>query len=233
MEGLAQCERRVVGIENSGNTCYCNAVLQVLFSARQFCLWFLHNDANRRFSPDLRSRFRGRLCAAWVKLLRQVYGQLAAARSPPRLNCSSLLSILRAEHPEFAINRQNDAHEFLRTFLDGLSADCNRISRPARRIQLEDRPGEQLQRGSDRFWKASLADEQSVVTDLFAGQHATIITCKTCKNVRHRFDNFLDLPVEFSQQEARGAETLEKMIVKSYSGAGVSLSVFPSCCCSI
>lgn len=215
MNALCLEERRPIGIENNGNTCYCNAVLQILFAAKKFCLWFLQRETRRLWSNP-RSRFKGQLCLAWVKVLRLAYAPISEGRSPRPLNCSTLLSLLRAEHPEFAVNRQNDAHEFLRNFLDGLSSDCNRVVKPRPRENLDDRPGEHVRDSSERFWQASLGDEQSIVTDLFAGQQGTRITCGTCKNVRHRFDPFLDLPVEFEDSEDSSCGALEEMIKRSY-----------------
>ncbi|KAL8275377.1 hypothetical protein Esti_000699 [Eimeria stiedai] len=208
-------ERQPVGIENSGNTCYCNAVLQVLFSATKFCSWFLEADSSR-LHANPRSRFKGQLCVAWMKVLRQAYAQYPEGKSPRALNCSHLLSLLRNEYPQFELNRQNDAHEFLRNFLDGLSSECNWVVRPRPREDLDDRPGEHVEDSSERFWQASLGDEQSVVTDMFAGQQATRITCGTCKSVRHRFDSFLDVSVEFDAKESSTTGSLTEMLMKSF-----------------
>ncbi|KAL8441121.1 hypothetical protein Emag_007457 [Eimeria magna] len=208
-------ERQPVGIENSGNTCYCNAVLQVLFAATKFCSWFLEADS-RRLHANPRSRFKGQLCVSWMKVLRQAYAHYPEGKSPRPLNCSHLLSLLRSEYPQFELDRQNDAHEFLRNFLDGLSSDCNRVVRPRPREDLDDRPGEHVEDSSERFWQASLGDEQSVVTDMFAGQQATRITCGTCKSVRHRFDSFLDVSVEFDAKETSTSGCLTDMLMKSF-----------------
>ncbi|KAL8431990.1 hypothetical protein ACSSS7_004953 [Eimeria intestinalis] len=206
-------ERQPVGIENSGNTCYCNAVLQVLFSASKFCTWFLEADS-KRLHPNPKSRFKGQLCVSWVRVLRQAYAHYPEGRVPRSLNCSQLLSLLCSEYPQFAFNRQNDAHEFLRNFLDGLSSECNRVVKPRPREDLDDRPGENVEESSERFWQASMGEEQSVVTDMFAGQQATRITCGTCMSVRHRFDSFLDVSVEFDANSTSGV--LTDMLTKSF-----------------
>ncbi|XP_026192160.1 probable ubiquitin carboxyl-terminal hydrolase 4 [Cyclospora cayetanensis] len=208
-------ERGAVGLVNIGNTCYCNAVMQVLFSAKAFCLWFLQGDI-RRLASNPRSRFHGRLCHAWVKVLQEVYEQPLKPKNPQPLNCKALLNVMRSEHPVFSINKQCDSHEFLRAFLDGISADCNRVIKPRKRVELDDRQGESMRSCSERFWQAALRDEQSVVTDMFGGQHATKITCLRCSNVRYRFDSFLDMPVEFSSQEDSTRESLEDMIENCY-----------------
>lgn len=224
MYGLSMADRRPVGIENSGNTCYCNAVVQILFTAEKFCMWFLQADA-RRLQPNPRSRFKGHLFTAWVKLLRQAFSRVPGGKPARPLNCTHLLALLRSQHPQFEINRQHDAHEFLRTLLDGLSADCNRIIKPRPRENLDDRRDESVEDSSERFWQSSLGEEQSLITDMFMGQQATRITCGTCRNVRHRFDPFLDLSIELDTPRASPFVTLDEILTASYVKGAVSSSL--------
>ncbi|PFH35881.1 ubiquitin carboxyl-terminal hydrolase [Besnoitia besnoiti] len=224
--------RALVGLRNFGNTCYCNAPLQVLLSCEAFCLYFL-TRLNPRKDVNPLSRYRGRLLEAWLTLLRQIYGDCAGAEpaapkspdgekghghslsaassssptssrysrhlsqrsaynsssqdsgsgsgsptsAPSRLladgveaggvgggrtsssssssssraalfgghgsastsspaltagasrSCQRLLELVRHQHAQFAEFQQCDAHEFLRTFLDDLSMECNRAGR--------------------------------------------------------------------------------------------------------
>ncbi|PHJ21859.1 ubiquitin carboxyl-terminal hydrolase, partial [Cystoisospora suis] len=317
--------RCLVGLRNFGNTCYCNAPLQILFSCERFCRYFLLG-----FNPETdinpHSSYQSLLVEAWISLLKHVYSQTAGerdvsdlygrlrgrneerepyhpsagssssrglstsvSRGRPSLtvvssssssslssainhSCLRLLNLIRKKHSQFAEYQQCDAHEFLRTLLDGLSMETNRAGRIAsrkgeRRRSLlrkksitssssslcrkkeeergrvkedratllgrrqrdhrfypdrseedeeeeeedEDEEEEERMKGgviddvkgenpcitSERFWKASLSKEASIVTDLFAGQLVTRIDCEACMQRRHRFDSFLDLSLEF------------------------------------
>lgn len=314
--------RCLVGLRNFGNTCYCNAPLQILFSCERFCRYFLL-AFNPQTDINPHSSYQSLLVEAWISLLKHVYSQTpgerdvsdlygrlrgrneerepyrpsagsssssslstSVSRGRPSLtvvssssslssainhSCLKLLNLIRKKHLQFAEYQQCDAHEFLRTLLDGLSMETNRAGRivarkGGRRRSLlrkksvtssssslcrnkgeerggvllggrqrdhrlyhdrsdgeeeddedeeqeeddDDEEGERVNGGviddvkgespsitSERFWKASLLKEASIVTDLFAGQLVTRIDCEACMQRRHRFDSFLDLSLEF------------------------------------
>ncbi|KAK3545943.1 hypothetical protein QTP70_016953, partial [Hemibagrus guttatus] len=169
------------GLPNFGNTCYVNASLQCLFTAEAFCeqLCCLLDNSNQNIEDTFLR------CFAELSRLRK--------GSEPRYDVESLLQALiysAAEiNPEFTINNQNDAHEFL----------CHCLT------QMEES-------GRWQGWQED-AYPRCPVKNNFVFQMRNIITCSSCgsqhKNKVDLF-NHISLPLVYNSVEQCLYDTVNK-----------------------
>eukprot|EP00854_Cymbomonas_tetramitiformis_P002649 gene2649-3416_t len=185
-DNLDQCPQAEVLLQNLGNTCYLNSILQCLVHTPELAQSFLDNGA----CDTGRSLFRSRSIArAFGEVVKQLLGPGAATTYSPRefLNCISTWD--RA----FSGGRQHDSQEFLHSLLDALQTECNRVKGKAKYKELKGKGTEEQQ--ADEAWAYAKSWFDSCINDIFGGQLQSTVVCQKCKNVTHCFDPFLDLSI--------------------------------------
>lgn len=90
--------------------------------------------------------------------------------------------------------RQHDSQEFLRTMLDGLSEDLNRITEK-KKWNITDEEVDALSDFDKAIvsWNLARSNNDSVITDIFAGQLQSTVTCHGCSHSSVTFEIFMDL----------------------------------------
>ncbi|XP_055010305.1 putative ubiquitin carboxyl-terminal hydrolase 50 [Boleophthalmus pectinirostris] len=162
----------VCGLDNSGNSCYLNAVFQCLCSTVPLVEYLLQPDTRKQIS-----RCKCRVAEVFVRLLEQMWlGR--AARCAPLEARSVLCSVL----PQFNNHLQQDAQELLMYCINALHDDLKKVSR------------HQLGREQRR---AGLRSDSTVVSRLFEGRLSGVTLCLHCDHQAHSAQPFtiLSLPI--------------------------------------
>lgn len=109
----------------------------------------------------------------------------------------SLKKIIGKVSNQFSGYQQQDSQEFLLCLLDNLHEDLNRIRKKpsVKPIDYENQPDDELSKLS---WDNFLKRDNSVITDLLAGQFKSTLHCP-CKRVSLTFDPFMILSVPVPQ----------------------------------
>ncbi|XP_054714198.1 ubiquitin carboxyl-terminal hydrolase 2-like isoform X2 [Uloborus diversus] len=171
-----------VGLNNLGNTCFMNAVLQCLSHTpplMDYCLRGSHlSDINYR------SQTRGDL----IKVFADFMKNMAESKSKSAISPYQLRREVQRYASRFCGDNQQDAQEFLRYLLQGLHDDINRV-------KYKNNTRRQNFKASDESssWRSYRECDDSLIVDLFAGQLKSTLKCTVCNNESITYDPFWDL----------------------------------------
>eukprot|EP01012_Entosiphon_sulcatum_P055458 TRINITY_DN7742_c0_g1_i1.p1 TRINITY_DN7742_c0_g1~~TRINITY_DN7742_c0_g1_i1.p1 ORF type:complete len:443 (+),score=35.98 TRINITY_DN7742_c0_g1_i1:24-1331(+) len=183
------------GLQNLGNSCFLNSVLQCLVATR--ALW------NCLQAPDGYER----PVTSAFRTLAQTAREMETSGNSKVLAPRTLFDIVsRALSRTFSARdyRQHDAHECLRYLLDQLGEEMP-LAR-ARLVAPEDKGNLRDNDLSEAFWKFYYGHAGSRVTNIFCGQLKSSLQCSKCQAVSRTFDPFFDLslPIPTSSAVSRG-----------------------------
>ncbi|KAI3624437.1 creB [Malassezia furfur] len=199
----------LLGIENFGNTCYANSVLQALY----FCAPLreavmeadaahvspvvrrsdtLHTALVRLFHTMAREASRISIESGDAPAKREASGTPAiVSRTVNTEAIKTFLETLMRNCDLFDMSMHHDAHEFLNFTLNQVGEDLEALHAPARGAGSVGSGSAPATRGDDDT-------QRTYVHDLFQGVLTNETKCLTCENVSYRDEAFLDLSVNVS-----------------------------------
>eukprot|EP00696_Hemimastix_kukwesjijk_P013088 gnl/Hemi2/26423_TR8874_c0_g1_i1.p1 gnl/Hemi2/26423_TR8874_c0_g1~~gnl/Hemi2/26423_TR8874_c0_g1_i1.p1 ORF type:complete len:363 (+),score=99.92 gnl/Hemi2/26423_TR8874_c0_g1_i1:204-1292(+) len=170
-------DERYFGLENFGNTCYCNSVLQALYFCIPFRQQLLVNQ--QKYAPK-----RGEeesLLSCLAELFVQINTQKSRVGSvAPR----KFVKKLKEENVLFDNLMHQDAHEFLNYLLNEVKEILEKPFVLQQRAALAANPSCKLE--PVRTW----------IHELFQGSLTNETKCLTCETVTSKDESFLDLSLE-------------------------------------
>ncbi|XP_013408956.1 ubiquitin carboxyl-terminal hydrolase 19 [Lingula anatina] len=175
------------GLDNLGNTCFMNSVLQVLANTIEFRDFFLDGHYLKDINESNPLGSGGRLAATFVFLLKVLWSGTRSSYAPSKLK--NLIAMKASQFTGFA---QHDAQEFMAFLLDGLHEDLNRVRDKPYTETVEDkgRPDEVV---AAEAWEVYQKRNNSFIVDSFQGQFKSKLVCPHCNKVSITFDPFMVL----------------------------------------
>ena len=108
----------VVGIQNMGNTCYCNTTLQLLRASSEWNFFCITNDFNELLKGRAEDANK-RIILAYQDILKALWSAHKPAYVRPLGFISEVRTAVRGTVYEmFGMPIQNDSHEYLVYLLD-------------------------------------------------------------------------------------------------------------------
>ena len=178
------------GLNNLGNSCYMNSVLQCLSKTKDLTKYFLLKKYLNEINSDNYSGSKGLISKQYYNFLNHMFNGHDKYITPDELR-----KIFIMKTPSFNNQSQQDAHEFLLSFMDNLHEDLNRVTIKQYKELNEQEKGETDEEASNRWWIYNKSREDSIIRDLFEGQYKSTIECPTCHYKSINYDNFTTLNV--------------------------------------
>ncbi|KAM7447912.1 Ubiquitin carboxyl-terminal hydrolase 42 [Porites harrisoni] len=163
-----QVRRVGPGLNNMGNTCFLNSVLQVLTYTPPLVNYL----ASKEHSEKCRTVGFCMLCELQKHIIRTFSHHQGEAIKP--LAIIQKLKFI-AKHLRFG--HQEDAHEFLRYVIDGIQKSC----------LAADGYTEKLDR---------MSKQTTMVHQVFGGYYRSQVRCLKCKNNSNTFDPLMDIMLD-------------------------------------
>lgn len=192
---LSQIKAQIgyTGLDNLGNTCFMNAVLQCLSNTDELRDFFLMTDFNSVINKKNPFGSNGRVATGFYSTVTQLWNGKHSSYSP-----QSFKDFISSKMNKFEGNAQEDSVEFMEIFLDLLHEDLNRVDRTAKIIadplpKSEDEMTDNEL--ADAMWSRHLQFNDSLIVDYFHGQLKSHLTCSVCAKSSLTFDPFLFLSV--------------------------------------
>ena len=190
----------VTGLQNLGNTCFMNSMLQCLNSSTVLTNYFLSGRHREDINYDNPLGMGGRVAEAYAALLKDIWSGKYTVVVP-----SQLKSVIGQYAPQFAGYQQQDSQELMSFLLDGLHEDLNRVRNKPYVEQLESngRPDTVVAKES---WEQHQSRNQSVIVDHCMAQLRSHITCPICDLESITFDPFMSLSVPLPVKSTRSIQ---------------------------
>lgn len=194
----------VVGLQNLGNTCFLNSMLQCLINSPPLKDYFLAIDPETKklkFANDINVDnplgMKGCIAIEFASLMKKIWGDEFSIIAP-----TSLKSVIGQYAPQFAGYQQQDSQEVMNFLLDGLHEDLNRVKQKpyTTPVEANGRKDEEVAREE---WDQYLRRNDSVIVDNFMGQLRSHVTCSNpeCGNESVTFDPFMSLSVPIPSED--------------------------------
>ncbi|XP_060071656.1 ubiquitin carboxyl-terminal hydrolase 16-like [Ylistrum balloti] len=197
-------KKKILGIPNVGNTCYMNAVLQVLCRTPNFREQLQTATQTRENGQKSKRGIITRLSAWSLGLLERITQQATFCQSPPQLDVSLLqladavlfgsdvpsklpravLDAVRELDDQFKGNEQQDSYQLFNTVIGGLEDLCS--------VEARDRTNGSVSETEDLM-------NRSPVSLLFGGVFCTVYTYNTCNHAEPVFQRFTSIPIHIQQ----------------------------------
>uniref|UniRef100_A0A5K4F050 Ubiquitin carboxyl-terminal hydrolase n=1 Tax=Schistosoma mansoni TaxID=6183 RepID=A0A5K4F050_SCHMA len=180
----------LVGLNNLGNTCFMNSILQCLSNTAPLTEYCLED----RFLKDINksSSMNGLLFHSYADLMKEIWDpDMANSSTSP----SRFKSQIQRFAPRFMGYSQQDSQEFLRYVLEGLHMEVNRVQKRPNPIKPDYEAEDCLpdNEKANLYWRRYLSMDNSEIVDLFVGQLMSTLECGECSFKSTTFDPFWDL----------------------------------------
>lgn len=212
----------IVGLENMGNSCYLNCIIQCLLGTHELTKIFLNNSYEKHINLNSKLGSKGVLAKNFALLVNTMYNHALTTANTRQANTASSSNVLNRKkitktnpvRPQqfrvavgsvntlFKDSSQQDCQEFCQFLLDGLHEDLNQNggNPPLKELSKEAeevREKLSLRIASSIEWERFLTTDFSVILDLFQGQYASRLTCKICETTSTTYQTFsvLSIPI--------------------------------------
>ncbi|GLC37566.1 Ubiquitin carboxyl-terminal hydrolase 3 [Pleodorina starrii] len=177
-------DERYYGLENFGNTCYCNSVLQALYFCKPF------RERLLKYGAALPSNAEENLLNCLAELFTQIN---SSKKKVGVVSPKKFVARLRRDNELFRGHMHQDAHEFLNYLLN---QSCELLEQEAK-------AGQPPAAAAGTTGPSQQPQPQQAINtwvhDIFQGKLVNETRCLHCETVTCREEVFMDLSLEIDQ----------------------------------
>lgn len=187
----------VVGIQNMGNTCYCNSTIQLLRACSDWDIFCLTTPFAEQLKIIPEDNADKRILLAYQDILKSLWSAYRPAYVRPLGFISEVCKAVKGTlYESFGIPVPNDSHEYLVYLMDHFhEALKTKREHTDRAIPENATPLKRMQILAENGWNRFESKNQSKLVDLFFGMTRKTVQCTNCENKTYQWEVFNSLKV--------------------------------------
>lgn len=189
-----------VGLQNLGNSCFLNSVVQCMNHTEPLKRYFLSGEYQREINKDNPLGSHGQVAVAYGSLLQEIWSGDFRVLAPRLLK-----KTVAAFAPQFNNLYQHDSHEFCSYLMDGIHEDLNRVREKPYVEELEGF-GMPDKVAAIESWKKHLLRHDSIIVDHCQGMHRSHVTCPICGRESIKFDVYSSISLPLASEKEKENE---------------------------
>lgn len=186
------------GLDNKGNTCYMNCVIQSLSNSYKFTRYIKklndsetyqdsESDTEDNYSINLSNIQHKKIAVNYVKLIQAIWGKEYKIITP-----TSFYKSFIDKYKQYRVNYEHDARDFIFDLLSELHESFAQKS-----VSLIVSPYSSKHFiNSLQEWTCYFDNKKSFLSENFYGQYLENYTCDTCGNVFYKYSPFLSINIK-------------------------------------
>ena len=187
----------VVGIQNMGNTCYCNSTLQLIRACPEWNAFCLTEDFTERLQHLSQENSYKRILLAYQDILKSLWSAYKPAYIRPLGFISEVRKAVKdTVYEMFGLPIPNDSHEYLVYLLDCFH-EAIKIETQFEEKEIPNgaSDNEKMVIMAENGWNKFISKNDSEVVRRFFGMMRKTINCTHCKNNSYQWEVFNSLKV--------------------------------------
>jgi len=187
----------VVGIQNMGNTCYCNSTLQLIRACSEWDAFCLSHNFTEKLAHLPEGDANKRILLAYQDILKSLWSAHLPAYVRPLGFISEVCKAVKGTvYESFGIPVPNDSHEYLVYLLDHFHEALRiKTAYQPKEIAMNMDPVQKMRLLAENGWNRAFSNHTSEVVQLFFGMIRKTIRCTSCQNKTYQWEVFNSLKI--------------------------------------